>query len=95
MAKPTSKPAHLELPDVADLTPAPDNGVHPAEPAPAPAAPAAPAKPTAAGGRSRQLGPRVSEELYERLQRCCAETGVPQNFLIQRALEAELEKRGY
>jgi len=91
MAKPTSKPAHLELPDVAGLTPAPDNGVHPAEPAPAPAAPAKPA----AGGRSRQLGPRVSEELYDRLQRCCAETGVPQNFLIQRALEAELEKRGY
>ena len=82
MAKPTSKPAHLELPDVASLTPAPDNGVHPADPAPA-------------GGRSRQLGPRVSEELYERLQRCCAETGVPQNYLIQRALEAELEKRGY
>ena len=94
MAKPTSKPAHLELPDVASLTPAPDNGVHPADPAPAPA-PAAPVKPAPAGGRSRQLGPRVSEELYERLQRCCAETGVPQNYLIQRALEAELEKRGY
>lgn len=90
MTKPTSKPAHLELPDVADLTPAPDNGVHPAEPTPA-----APAKPAPAGGRMRQLGPRVSEELYERLQRCCSETGVPQNFLIQRAIEAELDKRGY
>ena len=41
-----------------------------------------------------QLGTRVPPELYERLQRCSAETGVTQAFLVQRGIEGELAARG-
>jgi len=99
MAKPTPRTPRAALPDAPALQPAPDNGVPYVE-RQAPAEPAAetPARPRAAKQSVRtypQLGTRVPPELYERIQRCCAETGVTQAFLVQRGLERELESRGY
>lgn len=95
MVKPPSRPVRATLPPAGALTPAPDNGVGYADrDATATGAPAA--KPAKESVRSYpQLGTRVPPALYERIQRCCAETGVTQAFLVQRGLERELKERGY
>lgn len=102
MAKPQTKTVRAQLPTVPELRPAPGNGVDYVDrqaPAPAPepaAVPVSPAKPVKESARNYpQLGVRVPPVLYERIQRCCAETGVSQSFVVQRGLEYELEKRGY
>lgn len=92
MAKPQPKQARTALPAGPELAPAPDSGVHYVD------RHAAAGQPAADRSKVRsypQLGTRVPPELYERLQRCCAETGVSQAFLVQRGLDHELEARGY
>jgi hypothetical protein len=102
MAKPQTKTVRAQLPTGPELLPAPGNGVDYVDrqaPAPVPepaAVTASPAKPVKESVRSYpQLGTRVPPALYERIQRCCAETGVTQAFLVQRGLERELADRGY
>ena len=98
MAKPQSKSVHAALPPSPALTPAPDNGASYVDRPPVVDEPlsAPPARPAKESVRSYpQLGTRVPPALYERIQRCCAETGVTQAFLVQRGLERELTERGY
>ena len=98
MAKPQSKPVHAALPTAPALQPAPDNGVGYVDRPPVEQAPAAPAaqRPAKESVRSYpQLGTRVPPAMFERIQRCCAETGVTQSFLVQHGLERELTERGY
>lgn len=100
MAKPKPRTPHTALPTAPDLRPAPDNGVpyvdRQVTAAAEPDAPAARSRATKDSVRSYpQLGTRVPPALYERIQRCCAETGVTQAFLVQRSLELGLESRGY
>ncbi len=97
MAKPQPKTARTALPTGPELSPAPDNGGHYVDRPTVEAAAETP-PPAAAKVPVRsypQLGTRVPPGLYERVQRCCAETGISQAFLVQRGLERELDERGY
>src|SRR4051794_33209541 len=77
----------------APLRPAPDNG----RPYGAPELVVAPelASGRSAARRGRQLGHRVPEELVRRLQECSEATGITQQRLIVRALDAELTRHGH
>jgi hypothetical protein len=84
------------LPVGPTLPPAPGNGVaHADRQAPPPAAPPEQGTTQTKVRDWPQLGTRVPPALYERIQRCTAETGVSQAFLVQRAVEHELAQRGY
>lgn len=94
MARPAARPPRTSLATVepaaetagSALAPAPDNGV-----------PYADRRPSsdAGGRRGRQLGHRIPEELYARLVACSDDTGVTQQRLIARALDAELKRHGH
>lgn len=94
MARPPARPLRTSLAPVtaveerpgAALPPAPDNGV-----------PYADRRPSsdAGGRRGRQLGHRIPQELYARLVACSDDTGVTQQRLIARALDAELKRHGH
>jgi hypothetical protein len=97
MARPAARVANTALPTGPTLAPAPGNGVEYADRQPPPA-PTAPPRQSPARTKVRdwpQLGTRVPPALYDRIQRCTAETGVSQAFLVQRAVEHELTQRGY
>jgi hypothetical protein len=94
MARPTARPPRTALAAAAPaedpaaaLAPAPDNGV--------PYADRRPSTSDAGGRRGRQLGHRIPEELYARLVACSDDTGVTQQRLIARALDAELARHGH
>jgi len=66
-----------------DLAPAPDNGVLYGS------------RGRAARRRPRQIGPRLSDELYARLLACSEATGISQQRLVVRGIEEELRRQGY
>ncbi len=76
-------------PPAASLAPAPDNGV------PFPDRVRTAERPAPIKRRGKQLGARIPEALYERLVACADETRIPQNRLLERALDAELRSHGY
>lgn len=73
------------------FAPAPDNGVPFGEQTPQ----AAPKVPTTIKRNRRQLGARIPEELYDRLVACAEGTRIPQGRLLERALDAELQRHGF
>ncbi|MFL6094055.1 MAG: hypothetical protein ACJ71Y_01235 [Blastococcus sp.] len=98
MPKPQPRQPRTELPSAPPLTPAPDNGVDyvdRGQPESTPASRGRSKEATIPVRKYPQLGVRVPPALFERVQRCCTETGVSQAFLVQRAIEHELEQRGF
>lgn len=80
----------------APLRPAPDNGRPYGAPELVVASElASGGRPAASARRGRQLGHRVPEELVRRLQECSEATGITQQRLIIRALDAELTRHGH
>lgn len=65
-----------------DLVPAPDNGVLYGSRG-------------RATRRPRQIGPRLSNELYARLVACSEDTGISMQRLVVRGIEEELHRQGH
>jgi len=76
----------------ASLAPAPDNGVPFAEQStqPTPAAP----RPVVER-RGKQLGMRIPEAIYDRLEQCSSQTGFTKSSLVAHALDDKLKSLGY
>lgn len=96
MPKPTSRLPHAgsaqaAAAEAAPLAPAPNNGVPFGEPA----QPTGQRVPAAIKRNRKQLGARIPAELYERLVACAEGTRIPQGRLLERALDAELQRHGF
>lgn len=100
MAKPLSRQpsgpatsstrASADLGPAASLGPAPDNGVPFTDPQRS-----SPARPAPVKRRGKQLGARIPDQLHARLVACADATRIPQNRLLERALDTELRSHGY
>ena len=89
MARPRPRPAARPdrlLPEGPGIRPAADATAHPfADPQPG--------RPPSR--RSRQLGTRIEDDLYDRFARACRELGHSQTVLLSRILDEGLHNRGY
>jgi len=82
--QPKSAPPAAAEPIGGGLAPAPDNGT--------PFADLGKRRPTGSPRRGRQLGLRVPEEVYQRLDKVSTKTGISRQRLLTDALTAWLER---